>query len=100
MEIFFDQTAYSIFENAGMVTVTVKLSDTYNEDIVVNVAVGELKGRYIQENSDCVMWTVVENEVYRVRCHWLLACAVLLNLTCLPSPSGIQEFFKAQGMSK
>ena len=47
VEIFFDQTAYSIFENPRVVTVTVKLSDTYNEDIVVNVAVGELEGRYI-----------------------------------------------------
>ena len=42
--IFLDRTAYSIFENEQVVTVTLTLNDTYREDIVVNVAVGELLG--------------------------------------------------------
>ena len=46
MEILLDQTAYSIFENETIVTVTLRLSNTYREDIAVNVAVGELAGGY------------------------------------------------------
>ena len=52
VEVFFDQTAYSIFENQLGITVSLRLSDTYREDIVVNVAVGELQGGCIQENSE------------------------------------------------
>ena len=42
--ISLDRRAYSIFENEQVVTVTLRLNDTYREDIVVNVAVGELLG--------------------------------------------------------
>ena len=44
--ISLDRTAYSIFENEQVVTVTLTLNDTYQDDIVVNVAVGELLGGY------------------------------------------------------
>ena len=40
---------YSILENEQEVTVTLTLNDTYSEDIVVNVAVGELLGGYARE---------------------------------------------------
>ena len=66
MAIFLDQTTYSIFENEQVVTVTLRLNETYRDDIVVNVAVGELQGRYIQESSNyckCKM-TVVGIEVW------------------------------------
>ena len=46
VEIFLDQTAYSIFENETIVTVTLSLSDDYRQDIAVTVAVGELAGGY------------------------------------------------------
>ena len=42
--ISLNETAYSIFENEQVVTVTLTLNDTYREDIVVNVTVGELLG--------------------------------------------------------
>ena len=42
--ISLDRTAYSIFENEQVVTVTLTLNDTYLEDIVVDVTVGELLG--------------------------------------------------------
>ena len=42
--ISMDRAAYSIVENEQVVTVTLILNDTYQEDIVVNVAVGELLG--------------------------------------------------------
>ena len=45
VEIIFEQTAYSIFENQQVVTVTLGLSDAYHEDIVVDVTVDELQGR-------------------------------------------------------
>ena len=57
--IFLDQTTNSIFENQQVLTVTLRLNDTYHEDIVVNVAVGELQGRYVQESSEsviCRLW--------------------------------------------
>ena len=41
--------AYSIFENEQVVTVTLRLNDTYRADIVVNVAVGELQGGCTRE---------------------------------------------------
>ena len=44
VEIFLDQTAYSIFENEINVTVTLRLSDVYRQDIAVSVTVGELAG--------------------------------------------------------
>ena len=47
--IFLDRTAYSIFENEQVVTVTLTLNDTYREDIEVNVAVGELLGGCTRE---------------------------------------------------
>ena len=42
--ISLDRAAYSIVENEQVVTVTLTLNDTYQEDIVVTVAVGELLG--------------------------------------------------------
>ena len=42
--ISLNRTAYSIFENEQVVTVTLSLNDTYSEDIVVDVAVGQLQG--------------------------------------------------------
>ena len=42
--ISLDRSAYSILENEEVVTVTLTLNDTYREDIVVDVAVGELLG--------------------------------------------------------
>ena len=42
--ISLDSSAYSILENEEVVTVTLTLNDTYREDIVVDVAVGELLG--------------------------------------------------------
>ena len=57
--IFLDQTTNIIFENQQVLTVTLRLNDTYHEDIVVNVAVGELQGRYVQESSEsviCRLW--------------------------------------------
>ena len=64
--ISLDQTTYSILENEQVVMVTLRLNDTYPEDIVVNVAVGELQGgcTYIQESSEhviCRQW-------WRVKC--------------------------------
>ena len=47
--ISLDSTAYSIVENEQVVTVTLTLNDTYHEDIVVNVAVGELLGGCTRE---------------------------------------------------
>ena len=47
--IFLDRMAYSIFENEQVVTVTLTLNDTYHEDIVVDVAVGELQGECTRE---------------------------------------------------
>ena len=47
--ISLDRTAYSIVENEEVVTVTLTLNDTYREDIVVNVAVGELLGGCTRE---------------------------------------------------
>ncbi len=47
--ISLDSTAYSIFENEQVVTVTLTLNDTYREDIVVNVTVGELLGGCTRE---------------------------------------------------
>ena len=44
VNIFHERTAYSNFENKIIVPVTLRLNDTYHEDIVVNVAVGELEG--------------------------------------------------------
>ena len=65
MAIFLDQTTYSIFENEQVVTVTLRLNETYRDDIVVNVAVGELQGGCMQESSDyCKMQTVVKSEVW------------------------------------
>ena len=46
VEIFLDQTAYSISENEIWVTVTLNLSDAYRQDIAVSVVVGELAGEY------------------------------------------------------
>ena len=42
--ISLDETAYSILENEQVVTVTLTLNDTYRQDIIVNLAVGELQG--------------------------------------------------------
>ena len=67
MAIFLDQTTYSIFENEQVVTVTLRLNETYRDNIVVNVTVGELQGGYVQESSDyckCKMQTVVGIEVW------------------------------------
>ena len=47
--ISLDRSAYSIFENEQVVTVTLTLNDTYREDIVVSVAVGELLGGCTRE---------------------------------------------------
>ena len=47
--ISLDQTDYSIFENEQVVAVTLTLNDTYHEDIVVDVAVGELLGGCTRE---------------------------------------------------
>ena len=44
VNIFHDKTAYSALENKIRVLVTLRLNDTYHEDIVVNVTVGELEG--------------------------------------------------------
>ena len=46
VEIFLDQTAYSIFENETTVTVTLRLSDVYRQDIAVSLVGGELAGGY------------------------------------------------------
>ena len=63
--IFLDQTTYSIFENEQVVTVTLRLNETYRDNIVVYVAVGELQGGCIQERSDYYkMQTVVGSEVW------------------------------------
>ena len=40
---------YRILENKQVVTVTLTLNDTYREDIVVSVAVGELLGGCTRE---------------------------------------------------
>ena len=42
--ISLDRAAYSIVENEQVVAVTLTLNDTYQEDIIVNVAIGELLG--------------------------------------------------------
>ena len=47
--ISLERRAYSIFENEQVVTVTLRLNDTYRADIVVNVAVGELIGGCTRE---------------------------------------------------
>ena len=47
--ISLERRAYSIFENEQVVTVTLRLNDTYRADIVVNVAVGELLGGCTRE---------------------------------------------------
>jgi len=44
VSIFHDKTAYQTFENGIRVLVMLRLNDTYHEDIVVNVTVGELEG--------------------------------------------------------
>ena len=49
--ISLDRTAYSIFENEQVVTVTLRLNDTYRQDIEVNVAVDELQGECTRELS-------------------------------------------------
>ena len=54
VQIFFDKTAYSITENQQVVTVILRLSDTYREDIVVNVAISELQGAYTRWLSRCI----------------------------------------------
>ena len=41
-----NRTLYNIFENEQVITVTLELNGTYHEDIVVDVAVGELQGEY------------------------------------------------------
>ena len=46
VEIFLDQTAYSIFESEITITVTLNLSDVYHQDIAVSVVVSELSGEY------------------------------------------------------
>ena len=53
VKIFFDQTAYSITENQQVVTAILRLSDTYREDIVVDVAISELQGT--QDDSHGVL---------------------------------------------
>ena len=47
--ITLDQMNYRILENEQVVTVTLALNDIYREDIVVNVAVGELQGGCTRE---------------------------------------------------
>ena len=47
--ISLDQMDFNIFENEQVVTVTLTLNDTYRQDIVVNVAVGELLGGCTRE---------------------------------------------------
>ena len=47
--ISLDRTAYSIFENEQVVTVTLRLNDTYRANIIVVVAVGELLGGCTRE---------------------------------------------------
>ena len=47
--ISLDRTAYSILEFEQVVTVILTLNDTYHQDIVVDVAVGELQGGYARE---------------------------------------------------
>ena len=49
--ISLDSMAYSIFENEEVVTVTLTLNATYQEDIEVNVTVGELLGGCTRELS-------------------------------------------------
>ncbi len=44
VNIFHGKTAYQTFENGIRVLVMLRLNDTYHEDIVVNVTVGELEG--------------------------------------------------------
>ena len=44
INIFHERTAVRNFENKIRVPVTLRLNDTYHEDIVVNVTVGELEG--------------------------------------------------------
>ena len=44
VNIFHERTAFRNFENKIWVMVTLRLNDTYHEDIVVNVTVGELEG--------------------------------------------------------
>ena len=65
VDIFLDQTAYSIFENELTVTVTLRLSDAYREDIAVSVVVGEVTGGY--RELRLYKWAVVSLP------HWLLA---------------------------
>ena len=47
--ISLDRAAYSIVENEQVVTVTLTLNDTYQEDIIDNVAIGELLGGCTRE---------------------------------------------------
>ena len=47
--ITLDQMDYRILENEQVVTVTLRLNDIYHEDIVVDVAVGELLGGCTRE---------------------------------------------------
>ena len=54
VQIFFDQTAYSITENQQVVTVILRLSDTYREDIVVDVAISELQSAYTRGLAVCI----------------------------------------------
>ena len=42
--VFHERTAYKTFENKTRVLVMLRLNNTYHEDIVVNVTVGELEG--------------------------------------------------------
>ena len=53
--ISLDQRAYSILENEQVVMVTLRLNDTYRENIVVKVAVSELQGGCMQGSSDHVI---------------------------------------------
>ena len=49
--ISLDQMDYRRFENEEVVRMTLTLNDTYHEDIVVNVAVGEVLGEQYCANS-------------------------------------------------
>ena len=60
--IFLDRAAYSIVENEQLVTVTLRLNDTYREDIEVNLAMDELQGGCARELSACPELTVVKSK--------------------------------------
>ena len=100
VEIFLDQTAYSIFENETTVTVTLRLSDVYRQDIAVSLVGGELAGGY----SELWLCTYMHRRTVVSLHHWLLAwqsaCRPYIHTYTASSLSylaGIAALFRAQG---